>query len=350
MSENTNTEKKKWEDYTLAEKKESYLKLVIKEIAEAIKNDYAPFTKEAQNLPKAYNGSNGLPYTNLNSLMLDIKKNQHGYEDNVWISLNDARFLKADKEEINAIFNNKDIPKAQVSYIKTFEIEFVHKLDKNGKKIPLKDQDGNHLMSKNGEPLFEIAKEEKLDQNGFPIINPNTNQPDYKYVTKKNPIEPTLETRFLYNIKEFKTIDKSRIKPLNKDQEYKNFIRHSKDFDSSKSSLIFQDIEKYLRSHTAGQIATYLKAQNNNTSYTPPTGLNETEKIQVQRNTGAMIKKILEEEGLNQSEKKQISTQVKEESSKTPKQKNQVASDSNSNKKSKTQEQTESKKYKNRGR
>lgn len=93
-----------------------------------------------------------------------------------------------------------------------------------------------------------------------------------------------------------------------------------------------------------------MKAQNNNTSYTPPTGLNETEKIQVQRNTGAMIKKILEEEGLNQSEKKQISTQVKEESSKTPKQKNQVASDSNSNKKSKTQEQTESKKYKNRGR
>lgn len=303
--QNNEVEKKKWEDYTLAEKKESYVKLVVKEIAEAIKNDYAPFTKEAQNFPRAYNGSNGLPYTNLNSLMLDIKQKQHSYEDNIWISLNDARFLKASKEEIDAIFNNKDIPKAQVSYIKTFEIEFVHKLDNDGNKIPILDQNGNQLMNKNGKPLFEIATEPKLDQNGFPIINPNTNQPYYKYVTKKNPIEPTLETRFLYNIKEFKTIDKSRIKPLNEEQEYKNYICHSKDFDSSKSPLIFQDIEKYLRTHTAGQIATYLKAQNDNTSYTPPTSLNEAEKIQIQRNAEAVVERILEEKGLVKSEEKQ---------------------------------------------
>ncbi|MDP2539828.1 ArdC-like ssDNA-binding domain-containing protein, partial [Helicobacter sp. faydin-H76] len=154
-----NTEKKKWEDYTLAEKKESYLRLVVKEIAEAIKNDYAPFTKEAKNLPRAYNGSNGLPYTNLNSLMLDIKQKQYGYEDNVWISLNDAKFLKATKEEIDSIFNNKNIPKAQVSYIKTFEIEFVYKLDKDGNKIPLLDENGNQRMNQNGKPLFEIATE-----------------------------------------------------------------------------------------------------------------------------------------------------------------------------------------------
>lgn len=320
-----NVEKKKWEDYTLAEKKESYLKLVLKEIAESIKNDYAPFTKEAQSLPRAYNGSNGLPYTNLNSLMLDIKKKQHGYEDNIWISLNDARFLKADKEEIKSIFNNKDVPKTQVSYIKTFKIEFVYKLDKDGNKIPMVDQNGNQRLGKNGKPLFEILTEPQLDKNGIPKLNPNTGEPYFTYVNKKIPIDPTLETTFLYNIKEFKTIDRSRIKPLNEEQEYKNFIHHSKDFDSSNSFLIFQDIEKNLRDHTAGQIIAYLKAQNNNTSYTPPVSLNETQKIQAQRSAEAVVEKILEEKGFLKTEdkKEQKNKDTSKQTSKKPKEQEQ---------------------------
>lgn len=323
--QNNQAEKKKWEDYTLAEKKESYLKLMLKEIAESIKNGYAPFTQEVQNLSKPYNGSNGLPYTNLNSLMLDIKKKQYGYEDNIWISLNDARFLKASEEEIKSIFNNKEIPKAQVSYIKTFKIEFVYQLDKDGNKIPMLDQNGNQLMNKNGKPLFKIATEPQLDKDGIPKLNSKTGEPYFRYVSKKIPIDPTLETTFLYNIKEFKTIDRSRIKPLNQEQEYKNFIHHSKDFDSSNSFLIFQDIEKNLRDHTAGQIISYLKAQNNNTSYVPPVSLNETQKIQAQRSAEAVVEKILEERGLLKTEEKkeQKNKDTPKQTTKKPKEQEQ---------------------------
>ncbi|MDO7253930.1 hypothetical protein Q5I06_08300, partial [Helicobacter sp. faydin-H76] len=216
--------------------------------------------------------------------------------------------------------------------------------------IPLLDENGNQRMNQNGKPLFEIATEVQLDKQGIPKLNQNTGEPYFQYATKKIPIEPTLETRFLYNISEFKTIDKSKIKPLNQEQEYKNFIRHSKDYDSSNSPLIFQDIEKYLRTHTAGQIATYLKAQNNNTSYALPVSLNEAEKIQVQRSAEETLKKILKEEGLIKTEEKQTPTQDKEEVSKTPKEQEQVKNDSKSNKKPKTQDQTEPKKTKGIGR
>lgn len=148
-------------------------------------------------------------------------------------------------------------------------------------------------------------REPQLDKDGIPKLNPKTGEPYFRYVNEKIPIEPTLETMFLYNIKEFKTIDKTRIKPLNEAQDYKNFIRHSKDFDSSNSFLIFQDIEKNLRDHTAGQIISYLKAQNNNTSYVPPVSLNETQKIQAQRGAEAVVEKILEEKGLVKTEAKE---------------------------------------------
>lgn len=285
---------KKWEEYTIDEKKESYLKLMTKEIAEAIKNNYAPFAQEAQNISRAYNGSNGLPYTNLNSLMLDIKQKQYGYEDNVWLSLKDARFLKASDKEIDSIFENKDIPKAQISYIKTFEIEMVYKRDKDGNKIPLLDENNNQRMSKNNEPLYEFALQPQLDKDGNPKLNPKTNQPYMKYATKKIPIEPTLETRILYNIEEFKTIDKKRLKPLNEEQEYKNFIRHQKDIDNP--PLIFQDIEKNLRNHTIEEIIAYLTAQNNKTSYIPPVNLHETQKLETQRNAEQTLKEIQKEE------------------------------------------------------
>ncbi|PAF50479.1 ArdC-like ssDNA-binding domain-containing protein [Helicobacter sp. 13S00477-4] len=317
-------EKKKWEEFTLAEKKESYLKYVIKEISQSIKGKYAPFTEESQILQKAYNASNGLPYTNLNSLILDIKQKEHNYKENAWITLKDARFLGAENQEINEIFKNKDIPKAQISYIKTFEINFIDKLDKFGNKIPLSDINGNPKLDKNGNHLYQKELEPQRDKAGNIKVNPKTNEPYMKYKTQKTIIEPTLETQILYNISEFKTLDKKRIKSLNQDQEYKNFIRHKQDFDSTKSNLIFQDIEANLYPQTASQILTYLKAQNNNTSYTPPIKLNDLQQRQVEQK----IEGILEEKGLSKLIKASDSPKIKstknkkQESEKTKKSSN----------------------------
>ncbi|PAF41062.1 ArdC-like ssDNA-binding domain-containing protein [Helicobacter sp. 11S03491-1] len=275
------TPKKKWEDYTIQEKKESFLKHILKEVAQSIKGKYAPFTQPVEKFQRAYNPYNGLPFTTLNSLILDIKQKQHNYKENAWISLKDARFLKADKNEINAIFNDKDIPKAQVHYIKTFEMKPVYEMDKKGNKIP------------------------------------NT-----QIVKEKIPVDPTLETRFLYNIEVFKTIDKSHLKPINKDQKYRNYISHQKDFDPTNAPLIFQDLKKFLFDHTAGQIITYLKAQNENTGYIPPKkSLNEIEKIQVEKAIDEALKNIAENKNLlNPKSSKEVSKrEIIQDKTKKPK-------------------------------
>ncbi|PAF52947.1 hypothetical protein BKH42_08625 [Helicobacter sp. 13S00482-2] len=307
---NTKVSKKKWSDYSISEKKESYLKYIVKEVAQAIKDNYAPFTKPIEQFERAYNPSNGMPFTTLNSLILDIKQKQHNYKENAWISLQDAKFLKADKSEIEAIFNNKDIPKVQTHYIKTFEIKPLYELDQNGNKIPVIDNNNNHVCNKNGELLYKLKLEPQIDRNGNIKYNERTGEPYMQFANEKIPVDPTLETRILYNIGEFKTIDKSRLKPINEIQEYKNRIAHKKDFDSINSPLIFQDLKEMLFPHTAGQILAYMKAQNDNSSYTPPEkGLNEVEKIQVER----VVEKVLQAI----SENKNLATQFLNE---TPKQ------------------------------
>lgn len=284
-NQNQNIERKKWEDYTLAEKKESYLKYVVKEIAESIKENRSPFMESVEKFQRAYNPSQkGKPYTSVNSLVLDIAQKKGNYKENAWISLKDSIYLGVSKEERNAIFSNKDIPHAQIHFIKTKEVVPVYELDKDGNKILEMDENGNQKLHKNGEPQYKYKMETK--------VNPKTNKPYTTIATRTIPIKPTLETRILYNIEEFKTINKNLLKPINEEQEYKNYIRHQDTFDATNAPLIFQDIEKVLYPQTANQILQYMQAQNEDKSYVLEQGFNKTEKIEMEKVVEKGVKSV----------------------------------------------------------
>ncbi|PAF49434.1 hypothetical protein BKH41_01850 [Helicobacter sp. 12S02232-10] len=292
------SEKKTWTEMNLEEKKATFGNYLIYEIIKSAKEGYAPFQQKTETFDRAYNGLNGVPYHGLNSLILDIKQKEGKYQSNVWASLKDAKNLGASKEEIEAVFNDNSIPKAKVSFIKTFELQPVYKLDINGNKIPYLNQDGSQAFDKDKNPLFQYELEPNTDKNGNIKINLKTNQPYMKIKTERIDIEPTLESTFLYNIDAFQTIDKSKIKPIKVELFKKSMLWHSKDFDHSKTHIIFGDIEKNFNKTTAEQIKEYLIAQNNSKSYEPPIKLNETQKNQVDYIVDYIVEKKLEEMGI----------------------------------------------------
>lgn len=277
-------EKKSWAEMSLEEKKDTFGNYIVYEVTMAMKGQYAPFLEKVETFDRAYNGLNGVPYNGLNSLVLDLKQKQGNYQSNVWLSLAEAKQLKVDEKEIDSIFQDNSIPKAKISFIKAFEYIPVYELDENGNKIPLLDKDGNQRLDKHTqEPLFRYVYEPQLDKDGNLKINLQTNQPYIQMKTEKVAIKPTLESKFLYNVDVFKTLDKNKMKPIKKEFLHKVMLWHKKDFDHSKSHLIFGDIENKLHKATAEQIKGYLIAQNNDVAYEPPMKLNETQKQEVER-------------------------------------------------------------------
>ncbi|PAF46199.1 hypothetical protein BKH41_09440 [Helicobacter sp. 12S02232-10] len=277
-------EKKSWAEMSLEEKKDTFGNYIVYEVAMAMKGQYAPFLEKVETFNRAYNGLNGVPYNGLNSLVLDLKQKQGNYQSNVWLSLAEAKQLKVDEKEIDSIFQDNSIPKAKISFIKAFEYIPVYELDENGNKIPLLDKDGNQRLDKHTqEPLFRYVYEPQLDKDGNLKINLQTNQPYIQMKTEKVAIKPTLESKFLYNVDVFKTLDKNKMKPIKKEFLHKAILWNNKDFDHSKSHLIFGDIENKLHKATAEQIKGYLIAQNNDVAYEPPMKLNETQKQEVER-------------------------------------------------------------------
>ncbi|RDU74368.1 hypothetical protein CQA57_01255 [Helicobacter anseris] len=257
---------KTWETMTLEEKKNSYAEYISFEIVQSIAKDRAPFKKDKskEEWQRAYNPSNGIPYNDLNSLILNIKQQEGNYKNNAWISLNDAAFLGAQKEELDSIFQNKNIVKAKISYIKTHKLEPIFKLDENGEKIPLLDENGKQRYSeKTGEMLFEYQTEVQKDQNGNIKLKEN-GEPFTKISTQKVAITPTLVTEHLFNIEEFATINKERLKPLNEELKFKNILKNNPQTPDEKKLPTYTLLEenRLLYPDTLKQVKNYLYAQN----------------------------------------------------------------------------------------
>lgn len=288
-----------WDQKNLQEKKETFAKHVGYELVQSIIDERAPFLESrdfSTSENRAFNPTNGIAYNNLNSLMLDIKQKQGNYQKNQWISLNDARFLGASDEEIKEIYENaqrKDNPngivRAQISYIKTSELQYVKKLDENGNFIPLLDEDGKQKVSSKGELLFENEKVPQLDANNNVKYKEN-GEPFMDFKTQRVEIAPTLVVESLFNIDEFKTIDKKRLKELNPKTEFRHITKHKDGFDPSNSNLILEDLKGIVYPETIKTIANYLYTQNAKGHYTPSVKKEQAQEAQIAIKEAGKIK------------------------------------------------------------
>lgn len=246
---------------------------LVREIINSISGDYAVFRKDkkAEEWQRAYNPTTGISFNNLNSLVLDIKQAQGEYQENAWISLRDAEFLGASRDEPKDIFENKNLPKAKISYIKTHELQPIFKLDGNGQKIPLLDKNGNQRVSqRTGELLYEYEMVPQKTLDGKIKLR-DDGQPFMKIATEKIAIEPTLVTEYLFNISEFKTIDRSRLKPINEDLKFNHIMRDSKELAEERKQVGFPALENNadLNKTIKYQIKSYLFAQNSERDFNP---------------------------------------------------------------------------------
>lgn len=247
-------------------KKEVKLSAIIA-IKTAIKDGHAPFLKDQKkdDMQRAYNGATGAAYSNLDSLQMDMKKDKFQYPTNQWISLEQAKKLGVDEKEIDNIRNNFNLEgkkSVTIAYLQKTERLPVIKKDENGNPIPRLDKDGNQLLKKNGEPQYEF--ETKKDKDGNTILNAKGN-PIYEF--ERQELEtPILKKEHMFNVAEFKSLDHSKLKEINKESIYKHINEHSNEANEHRK-LIYQDIKKEINEDIGNKITNYLKAQNNMTDY-----------------------------------------------------------------------------------
>lgn len=234
----------------------------IAEIVSAIKRKDAPFLHDVkkESIQRAYNASTGLAYEGINSLLIDIKQAEHQYPTNQWLSLDEAQKLGVQEDELAHIRQNWKEEYAEkcikVHYLQKTKFEPVYKLDEQGQKIPLLDDEGNQRIGKNGKPLFEYDGEVKT--------NPKTGKTYFEAKMQKVMLEnPILHTDLLYNVAEFKSLDKEKIRPLNEEMVKKHLLINLKAQENGqdRTRVFFENLKDQLYPNTIAQIEHYLKAQ-----------------------------------------------------------------------------------------
>ncbi len=126
---------KAWNEMDIKEQKEVFARFLASEIAKSLESGL-----EFKPNNRAYNGNAGNAYNGLNSLILDAKQHENGYESNVWVGLDDALKLGANPKEVEHIKNNtnsKNNPngfydKASIAYIRDYEMHYVKARDEQG--------------------------------------------------------------------------------------------------------------------------------------------------------------------------------------------------------------------------
>ncbi|WQV88198.1 DUF1738 domain-containing protein [Helicobacter pylori] len=86
---------KAWNEMDIKEQKEVFARFLASEIAKSLESGL-----EFKPNNRAYNGNASNAYNGLNSLILDAKQHENGYESNVWVGLDDALKLGANPKEV----------------------------------------------------------------------------------------------------------------------------------------------------------------------------------------------------------------------------------------------------------
>ncbi|ADO02951.1 hypothetical protein HPSJM_06955 [Helicobacter pylori SJM180] len=226
---------KAWNEMDIKEQKEVFARFLASEIAKSLESGL-----EFKPNNRAYNGNVGNAYNGLNSLILDAKQHENGYESNVWVGLDDALKLGANPKEVEYIKNNtksKNNPngfydKASIAYIRDYEMRYVKARDEQGNLIPLKDKEGNIKYMQDGKTPFYEFKKEKID------------------------IEPTLEIKNLYNVNVFQTLDKTKLKELDPKTLRTQYISNT--FSMNNQNLVIYDLSKHLNEKQYNKVLDYV--------------------------------------------------------------------------------------------
>ncbi len=226
---------KAWNEMDIKEQKEVFARFLASEIAKSLESGL-----EFKPNNRAYNGNAGNAYNGLNSLILDAKQHENGYESNVWVGLDDALKLGANPKEVEHIKNNtksKNNPngfydKASIAYIRDYEMHYIKARDEQGNLIPLKDKEGNIKYMQDGKTPFYEFKKEKID------------------------IEPTLEIKNLYNVNVFQTLDKTKLKELDPKTLRTQYISNT--FSMNNQNLVIYDLSKHLNEKQYDKVLDYV--------------------------------------------------------------------------------------------
>ncbi|RVZ10114.1 DUF1738 domain-containing protein [Helicobacter pylori] len=251
---------KAWNEMDIKEQKEVFARFLASEIAQSLD---AGLEFKANN--RAYNGNAGNAYNGLNSLILDAKQHENGYESNVWVGLDDALKLGANPKEVEHIKNNtksKNNPngfydKASIAYIRDYEMRYVKARDEQGNLIPLKDKEGNLKHYSNGEVIYENEKVPQRDKLGNIKYMQDGKTPFYEFKKEKIDIEPTLEIKNLYNVNVFQTLDKTKLKELDPKTLRTQYV--SKTFSMDNQNLVIYDLSKHLNESQYKKVLDYVE-------------------------------------------------------------------------------------------
>ncbi|WP_163532581.1 ArdC-like ssDNA-binding domain-containing protein [Helicobacter suis] len=227
---------KSWETMSLTEQKTAFRDFLAHEINLALEQG---LTFKPNN--RAYNTYSGSAYHGLNALILDAKQQEGNYTSNAWISLEEAQHLGADARELEFIHNNTQssqnpqgsIKKASISYIKTHEMQ--SEKDSNGNPIPVLGPYGNQRYDKNGDYLWETE-------------------------LVRVEIPPRLEIKHLYNIECFKSLDQTRLKPLNSKSLQSMYVGQY--FSAENKNLVIHDLSAKLTAPQYQRVLDYASQYN----------------------------------------------------------------------------------------
>ncbi len=250
---------KAWNEMDIKEQKEVFARFLASEIAKSLESGL-----EFKPNNRAYNGNAGNAYNGLNSLILDAKQHENGYESNVWVGLDDALKLGANPKEVEHIKNNtksKNNPngfydKASIAYIRDYEMHYVKARDEQGNLIPLKDKEGNLKHYSNGEVIYENEKVPQRDKEGNIKYMQDGKTPFYEFKKEKIDIEPTLEIKNLYNVNVFQTLDKTKLKELDPKTLRTQYISNT--FSMNNQNLVIYDLSKHLNEKQYNKVLDYV--------------------------------------------------------------------------------------------
>ncbi len=250
---------KAWNEMDIKEQKEVFARFLASEIAKSLESGL-----EFKPNNRAYNGNAGNAYNGLNSLILDAKQHENGYESNVWVGLDDALKLGANPKEVEHIKNNtnsKNNPngfydKASIAYIRDYEMRYVKARDEQGNLIPLKDKEGNARCNAKGEIIYENEKVPQRDREGN-IKYMQDGTPFYEFKKEKIDIEPTLEIKNLYNVNIFQTLDKTKLKELDTKTLRTQYISNT--FSMNNQNLVIYDLSKHLNEKQYKKVLDYVE-------------------------------------------------------------------------------------------
>ncbi|EJB88462.1 ArdC family protein [Helicobacter pylori] len=250
---------KAWNEMDIKEQKEVFARFLASEIAKSLESGL-----EFKPNNRAYNGNAGNAYNGLNSLILDAKQHENGYESNVWVGLDDALKLGANPKEVEHIKNNtksKNNPngfydKASIAYIRDYEMHYVKARDEQGNLIPLKDKEGNLKHYSNGEVIYENEKVPQRDKESNIKYMQDGKTPFYEFKKEKIDIEPTLEIKNLYNVNVFQTLDKTKLKELDPKTLRTQYISNT--FSMNNQNLVIYDLSKHLNEKQYNKVLDYV--------------------------------------------------------------------------------------------